>query len=231
MTGRPTIAIFSLMTPVVRAIRVLAAVAATVLVATGCGPAPPRMTTIPTSVTSPVEAVVVEVGSTPTPMPTVEPAATLTPAGPVATESPTAAQVAPSETASVDDEVGIQNMFRSVNNVRATAGCPPVSMDERIRSAAANHATDLAARGAIDHLGADGATFEDRLTRAGYPFQLRAEILGRGSIQTVVDGWLNEPDDGPHRKALLNCGYTAAGVGLGWAPDGLSYWVVALANE
>ncbi len=231
MTRGATNAIFPRLRPALRAIRVLAAFIAPVLLVAGCGPAPPRMTTIPTSVSSQVEVVVAEVRSTPTPTPTVEPAATPTLPEVAATEAPTAAQVAPSETAGVDDEVGIQNMFRSVNNVRATAGCPPVSMDERIRSAAANHATDLAARGAIDHLGADGATLEERLTRAGYPFQLRAEILGRGSIQTVVDGWLNEPDDGPHRKALLNCGYTAAGVGLGLAPDGLAYWVVALANE
>lgn len=223
MTGGATIATFSPMTPAIRFVRLITASVAAALLAAGCGPAPPRIAIIPTPSTSTVEAIALELPDTPVLTATVAPAAT---------EAPTVtAPAVPSATEIVDDEVGIQNMFRSVNNVRATAGCPPVSMDERIRSAAADHATDLAARGAIDHLGADGATFEDRLTRAGYPFQLRAEILGRGSIQTVVDGWLNEPDDGPHRKALLNCGYTVAGVGLGWASDGLAYWVVALANE
>jgi uncharacterized protein YkwD len=184
------------------------------------------MAAISTPTTSATEAIVVDVSNTPAPTATVEPASTLPAVEPTAMKV-----VAPSETGIVDDEVGIQNMFRSVNNVRATAGCPPVSMDDRIQSAAADHATDLAARGVIDHISADGASFEDRLTRAGYPFQLRAEILGRGSVQTVVDGWLNEPDDGPHRQALLNCAYTTTGVGRAWAPDGLAYWVVALAKE
>ena len=235
---------FATTTPRGRCLRLLGVTTLIMLLLGGCAAGPPPMPAIKTISPATAAALVEAAPATPLPspvpaaptevpasaaLPTVEQGLAEPPAtAPAVSNVPVAA---PGQTATSFDALGVQNMLRSLNNVRATAGCPLVSLDPRLHSAATDHARDLAGRGAIDHGGADGTALDERLTNVGYPFQRRAEIIGRGSIQPVVDTWLNEPDDGPHRSALLDCAYNAAGVGLAIAPDGTAYWVVDLAHE
>jgi uncharacterized protein YkwD len=125
-------------------------------------------------------------------------------------------------------------MVAALNERRSTNNCPALTIDERLRSAAQTHAEDMADRRRVDHLSADGTTLEQRLERAEYPFQRRAEILALGlgvSPMTVVNQWLSEPEGGEHRDAILDCDYRDVGVGLGVTEHNISFWVVDFGQQ
>ena len=77
--------------------------------------------------------------------------------------------------------------------------------------------------------------YKDRLTRVGYPFQRYGENITNWfrTPQDVMRQWTEGPEipDGPHRKNILNCAYTEAGIGLAYRDDGVPYWVLDLANR
>lgn len=130
--------------------------------------------------------------------------------------------------AATGEMVAVLNERRSQNN------CPALTVDERLQAAAQSHAEDIADRRRIDHLSADGTTLEQRLERAEYPFQRRAEILSLGlgiSPITVVDQWLSEPEGGEHRDAILDCDYRDVGVGLGTTKHNIAFWVVDFGQQ
>jgi uncharacterized protein YkwD len=133
-------------------------------------------------------------------------------------------------TESTSEAARLVDMQEAINRARADAGCPPAVLDQRLQTAAARHAQDIAARGMIDHAGANGSTLQERLAAVGYPFERRSELIGRGSQHAVMDAWLAEPSNGPHRGSIADCEYTDDGIGLSVPSDGRQYWVVDLAN-
>jgi uncharacterized protein YkwD len=183
-------------------------------------PIQPTYTPLPTSTPYPLQP-------TYTPLATIPPPATMQT---LATTPP------PTTIASLDrfseDDLGAQ-MLAALNQRRSEHGCPPLTIDRRLQAAAQAHAADIAARRAIDHVGGDGATLEQRLERAGYPFIRRSETISVARDWTpvqVVDTWLAEPPDGPHRASILNCVYQHVGIGLARTPDGVIYWAVDYAE-
>jgi uncharacterized protein YkwD len=125
-------------------------------------------------------------------------------------------------------------MLATLNERRSENNCPPLTVDERLQAAAQSHAEDMAERRRVDHLSADGTTLEQRLERAEYPFQRRAEILSLGvgiSPVTVVNQWLSEPEGGGHRDAILDCEYRDVGVGLGTTQHNIAFWVVDFGQQ
>jgi uncharacterized protein YkwD len=85
-------------------------------------------------------------------------------------------------------------------------------VDERLAAAAQAHSDDMAARGYFSHTSADGRSFADRITEAGYPTPGGENIAqGQRSALEVHDAWMGSEG---HRANILNCGYTAIGVGL-----------------
>jgi uncharacterized protein YkwD len=99
-----------------------------------------------------------------------------------------------------------------VNTARAGAGCAALRVDARLTVAAQGHSDDMAARGFFSHDTPEGRTFGDRVKAAGYPSPGGENIAkGQRSAQSVMDAWMAS---GGHRANILNCSFTAIGVGL-----------------
>jgi uncharacterized protein YkwD len=98
------------------------------------------------------------------------------------------------------------------NDARAAAGCGPLRVDARITAAAQAHSDDMAVNGYFSHDSLDGRSFADRLRAAGYPSPGGENIAqGQRTAQSVHQAWMNSSG---HRANILNCGFTAIGVGL-----------------
>lgn len=111
-----------------------------------------------------------------------------------------------------------------LNQARAQAGLGAVSPDARLERAAATHAADMAARGAMSHRGSNGSTVAQRVRGAGYSFALVAENIGEGfgSEQAVFQAWQGSSG---HRANQLNPRITEYGLARSGA-----YWVLVLAT-
>ncbi|TJZ42221.1 sigma-70 family RNA polymerase sigma factor [Streptomyces piniterrae] len=114
-----------------------------------------------------------------------------------------------------------------VNARRARAGCGPLRIDPRLHTAAQRHSADMAARGYYAHDAPDGTGPDERITAAGYPWSSWGENLDRGPVTAaaVVDDWMS---DAMHRGNLLNCQYTAVGIGIVHGAGG-PWWTQDLA--
>lgn len=209
-------------------------VGAALLALGACGVAPPTeiaQRAAPTATTkpSPTATRTQVPTATQTTTPTTTPTATPTPTA-TATATPEPEISATALAAGADPEA----MLAALNQRRDESGCPALVVDERLQRAAQAHADDLYSREAIDHVGGDGATLEQRLERVGYPFLRRSEVISRAhgvDALPVVDQWLDEPPDGPHRSSILNCDYADTGIGWRETPDHIAYWVVDLGQQ
>jgi uncharacterized protein YkwD len=105
-----------------------------------------------------------------------------------------------------------------VNKERAEAGCAPVTVDKRLTTAAQEHSQDQADTGEMSHIGSDGSTLGQRITRAGYTWRKVGENVASGttSAERAMQLWMNSD---AHRKNILNCAFEDTGVGY---VDG--YW-------
>ena len=134
---------------------------------------------------------------------------------------------APSAVAKPSAEVmtGYENEVVRLTNAQRTAkGCPALRIDERLRTAARAHSTDMVTRSFFSHTGSNGSTFVDREAAAGYPRRgASAENIAWGyrTPKDVVTGWMNSSG---HRANILNCGSVAVGVGLAYTNGGAAYW-------
>ena len=108
------------------------------------------------------------------------------------------------------------------NAERATAGCPALTVDDRLATAARAHSADMAARDYFDHTTPEGITFDMRISNAGYAWSSAAEniAMGQRDPAAVMQAWMNS--DG-HRRNILNCGLRQIGVGLAYAGN-RPYW-------
>jgi uncharacterized protein YkwD len=113
----------------------------------------------------------------------------------------------------------ITGVVAATNTERVAAGCRALRVDDRINIAAQQHSADMANRGTMSHVGKDGSRFTDRLHSAGYPRPGAENIAyGQPTAASVVAAWMASPG---HRRNILNCAYTATGVG--YDPRG-NYW-------
>jgi uncharacterized protein YkwD len=141
--------------------------------------------------------------------------------------NPTATADAPAHAAEAEA------MLALVNDVRATPtdcgaegelpAAEPLALDERLSEAARLHAQEMRELGAIDHVGADGGTVDDRIERQGYAWSAAGENVAFGyeTPEAVVDGWLASDT---HCLNLMRPVFTDMGVGR----DG-TYWALVLA--
>jgi uncharacterized protein YkwD len=112
-----------------------------------------------------------------------------------------------------------EQVFTLVNQQRQQAGCAAFTEDSHLDTAAQSHSSDMATQHYFDHTTPSGVTFDKRETAAGYPSPGGENIaMGQTSAQQVMTDWMNSPG---HRANILNCDFTAIGIGLdtdGW------YW-------
>ena len=94
---------------------------------------------------------------------------------------------------------------------------PPLRWDDRLGSAARDHADAQGGTGEVGHRGPQGDTFSQRLQRVGFYAGLTAEGISYGQMsaqdvvrQLIVDSGV--PNRG-HRRDIFGGNYQAAGVG------------------
>jgi uncharacterized protein YkwD len=136
--------------------------------------------------------------------------------------------------------VPAQNILDLINQKRATAGCPAVLGDDKLRAAADREAVDMRDHNSYllppdGHTGSDGSRPDKRMKDAGFlPLSHSGEIIywadsdpaqspNPASAEATVNWWMNSPG---HRAIMLDCTFTHAGVGLLY-PGGTKWFAVA----
>jgi uncharacterized protein YkwD len=105
------------------------------------------------------------------------------------------------------------------NRERADAGCPALTVDDRLTAAAQGHSADMAEQDFFSHTSLDGRDFADRIRATGYPSPGAENIAyGQTSARKVVADWMDSPG---HRRNILDCELTEIGVGF---DDRGYYW-------
>lgn len=154
----------------------------------------------------------------PAPRPAVAPPTTTTTPAPTTTPEPTPTpepQPEPRRSGSPAAQV-----VELTNAERVDAGCDPLDTDPRLAGAAQGHAEDMSRNEYFDHVSRDGRRFDDRISARGYPSPGGENIArGQQSAAEVVAAWMDSPG---HRRNILDCGFTAIGVGV---DDDGDYWV------
>jgi uncharacterized protein YkwD len=112
------------------------------------------------------------------------------------------------------------DVIARTNAIREEAGCSPVKADERLRSVAQEHASDMARHRYLEHEDRAGTTSGERIGSAGYG-NVTGENLAYGypSAAEVMDVWMGSTG---HRRNIEDCAFTH--VGVGYSANG-PYWV------
>ncbi|TPG19845.1 CAP domain-containing protein [Pedococcus bigeumensis] len=119
---------------------------------------------------------------------------------------------------------GVTGQFLSlVNSERAKAGCGAVRSNSALQRAAQGHSADMAAKNYFSHTSKDGRTFADRIRAAGYGGSTIGENIaaGQSTASAVMRSWLASSG---HRANILNCAFTAIGVGYARGGSYGHYW-------
>lgn len=110
----------------------------------------------------------------------------------------------------------VSRVIARTNAYRVANGCAPLTISTILMGTAQAHSQEMALRDYVAHSSADGTSPWDRISAAGYSYQLVAENIAWGatSPEQVVDAWFFElPPNDAHRKNILNCGLREIGVG------------------
>ena len=104
-------------------------------------------------------------------------------------------------------------VLQLVNKERASAGCGALRSNAVLVGVARAHSKDMAVHGYFDHNSQDGRTPFDRMRAAGYRGNLMGENIAAGqpTPSAVMNAWMRSAG---HRANILNCGFTALGVGV-----------------
>jgi uncharacterized protein YkwD len=113
-------------------------------------------------------------------------------------------------------------VFALVNQRRAQAGLPALSVESRLAQAARTYGKVLADNDWFSHTGPDGSDLVSRIEAAGLPFTVQfGEVLAWGSNgwppKDIVQAWIDSP---AHRDQILGSAYTRAGVGCYFTKEG-----------
>lgn len=107
-----------------------------------------------------------------------------------------------------------------VNAERSDRGLRPLRLNHRLSRAARGHARDMVRRTYFSHDSLSGASFVDRIRRAGYLRGPRAWIVGenlawgsgdRSSPAAIVSAWMHSAG---HRANILQRRFREIGIGL-----------------
>jgi uncharacterized protein YkwD len=121
-----------------------------------------------------------------------------------------------------------------VNQERTSRGLKPLKSNRHLAKAARNHARDMVARGYFSHDSMNGASFVDRIRKAGYVPARALPSLGEdlawgsgplGTPREIVQSWMESPG---HRANILSRSFREGGMGVafgdvGAGEDGVTY--------
>lgn len=123
----------------------------------------------------------------------------------------------PEEDSSYEDQiVGL------VNEERAKAGLPALTVDTGLEAAGLVRAKEIVSN--FSHTRPDGTSFSTAIREQNVSFRGAGENIawGQRTPEEVMDGWMNSPG---HRANILNENFTRIGVGHYQNGAGTNYWV------
>jgi len=119
----------------------------------------------------------------------------------------------------------VQMLIRLINEARADAGRPSLTVNDQLTNAAQGHSQDMACNDFLRHSGSDGSWVGDRLANAGYPNSYYLEVIAIGLPQDAMNQWKNDPI---HWDEILNS--RVRDIGVGYVYNKFSsyggYWTV-----
>lgn len=120
---------------------------------------------------------------------------------------------------SYSQNAGYVNQIASlINEERANAGLPALTINSQLAASAQGHAADMACNNMISHTGSDGSSAHSRILASGYASSYSEEIIyGGGGPQAAMSWWMN---DQIHRDAILNPRSSEMGVGYAYFSNG-----------
>ena len=131
-------------------------------------------------------------------------------------------------------------VIAAVNHERSVRGLAKVSFHASLTRAARSHASELAQRGLLSHVSANGWTVGPRVRHFGYTVYgctqwTAGETLARATLgsvaatpQGIVMLWMTSP---AHRAVLLTARLRDVGVGIVVGNDGRRYFTVDLGRR
>ncbi|MEV6601836.1 CAP domain-containing protein [Actinoplanes sp. NPDC051346] len=158
--------------------------------------------------------------------PTTKPAAKKTTAPPAPKKAPVKTRKATVRNAEVAPGLAGQEseVIRLVNAERDRAGCGPVDLDTKLRTAMRLHVQELGTHDDlyISHVSDDGRDFGQRAREQGYDDPGGENVArGQSDAADVMTAWMNSPG---HRANILNCDFKAIGAGAVKGVDGTIVW-------
>jgi uncharacterized protein YkwD len=131
-------------------------------------------------------------------------------------------------------------VIAAVNHERSLRGLARVCFQASLTRAARSHASELAQRGLLSHVSANGWTVSPRVRHFGYTTDgctrwTAGETLASASLgsvaatpQAIVMLWMTSPT---HRAVLLTARLRDVGVGIAVGNDGRRYFTVDLGRR
>jgi uncharacterized protein YkwD len=119
-----------------------------------------------------------------------------------------------------------------INQERLNNGLPALTVQPALTAAARGHSQDMACNAFFSHIGSDGSTTRDRVTRQGYSTIWVGENIYGGMMSSpsvIVTWWMNSA---PHRANILNTNYTSIGIGYVYVSTApyQKYWTAVFAQ-
>jgi uncharacterized protein YkwD len=117
-----------------------------------------------------------------------------------------------------DDSDGAErDAVNHMNQQRAAAFLPPLTMNTASSDSARNHSCDMHNQGHTGELGSDGSMSADRMHAAGVPFLVNAENNGLATDLAATDALSSIESsligDASSRANILNPAFTQVGIG------------------
>lgn len=105
-----------------------------------------------------------------------------------------------------------QILLNNINILRANAGLPSLTINEKLNVSAQAKTDDMVKRGYWAHFAPDGTTPWDFMTKAGYKFTVAGENLARGykCDEKNLTEFMKSPT---HKENILGTQYTEIGFG------------------
>jgi len=122
----------------------------------------------------------------------------------------------------VSHRVVVRSTVCLLNNERAARGLRKLSLSSQLGRAARVHSADMARRGYFSHDSRSGASFLDRIRRAGYLRRAQRWYVGENiawgtgqlaSPRAIVRAWMRSSG---HRANILNGNFREIGVGISY---------------
>jgi hypothetical protein len=118
------------------------------------------------------------------------------------------------------------DLLGRINNLRASLGLSPYSLNGALSVAANAHARWMTDNNAVSHTQYDGSTPRDRAQAAGYSSQWVSENIYMGGIATVDNAWNFWINSAVHYAGLTNIHYNDIGIGTATGVGGQAFVLV-----